>query len=158
MQPGSAVAVLLYENRWAAPMVTALRANGAEVVASGRIPAADVIAALDSLESMPASRNDDAPHKQRDGGPHGSDRWNGTDGRRGRDRDRRLQPGLAAAGRTLGSAGSGRRSNSRLQPAYEEPAQGEDRLEQLEKLGQLKAAGVLTEEEFQAEKSRLLRG
>jgi hypothetical protein len=48
------------------------------------------------------------------------------------------------------------------QPAYEEPAQappqGEDRLEQLEKLGQLKAAGVLTEEEFQAEKSRLLRG
>jgi Family of unknown function (DUF6325) len=52
--PGSAVAVLLYENRWAAPMVTALRANGAEVVASGRIPAADVIAALDSLESSPA--------------------------------------------------------------------------------------------------------
>jgi hypothetical protein len=44
------------------------------------------------------------------------------------------------------------------QPAYEEPAQGEDRLEQLEKLGQLKAAGVLTEQEFQAEKSRLLRG
>jgi Short C-terminal domain len=44
------------------------------------------------------------------------------------------------------------------EPAYEEPAQGEDRLEQLEKLGQLKAAGVLTEQEFQAEKSRLLRG
>jgi hypothetical protein len=51
------------------------------------------------------------------------------------------------------------------QQAYQQPAQqgygeeqGEDRLEQLEKLGQLKAAGVLTEQEFQAEKARLLRG
>jgi hypothetical protein len=40
----------------------------------------------------------------------------------------------------------------------DEPPQGEDRLEQLEKLGQLKAAGVLTEQEFQAEKARLLHG
>ena len=54
VQPGSAVAVLLYENRWAAPFVTALRRNGADVIASGRIPAADVVAALDSLESVPA--------------------------------------------------------------------------------------------------------
>ena len=44
------------------------------------------------------------------------------------------------------------------QPAYDEPVQGEDRLEQLEKLGQLKASGVLSEDEFQAEKARLLRG
>jgi hypothetical protein len=48
------VAVVLYENHWAAPLVSALRANGAEVVASGRIPAADVIAALDALESVAA--------------------------------------------------------------------------------------------------------
>jgi hypothetical protein len=54
VQPGSAVAVLLYENRWAAPFVTALRKNGAEVIASGRIPATDVVAALDALESEPA--------------------------------------------------------------------------------------------------------
>jgi hypothetical protein len=51
VQPGNAVAVVLYENHWAAPLVSALRANGAEVVASGRIPAADVVAALDALES-----------------------------------------------------------------------------------------------------------
>jgi hypothetical protein len=44
------------------------------------------------------------------------------------------------------------------QPAYEQPEQGPDRLEQLERLGQLKAAGVLTEQEFQAEKAKLLRG
>jgi Short C-terminal domain len=44
-------------------------------------------------------------------------------------------------------------------PAYqEEPPAGEDRLEQLQKLGELKAAGVLTEQEFQAEKARLLNG
>jgi hypothetical protein len=45
------------------------------------------------------------------------------------------------------------------QPTYQdEPPPGEDRLEQLEKLGQLKASGVLTEQEFQAEKARLLHG
>ena len=35
--------------------------------------------------------------------------------------------------------------------------EAEDKFEQLEKLGQLKAAGILTEGEFQAEKARLLR-
>ena len=44
------------------------------------------------------------------------------------------------------------------QPAYAAAEPPADRLEQLEKLGQLKAAGVLTEQEFQAEKSRLLSG
>ena len=43
-------------------------------------------------------------------------------------------------------------------PPADEPTQREDRLEQLEKLGKLKAAGVLTEQEFQTEKARLLRG
>jgi hypothetical protein len=49
--PGNAVAVLLYENTWAGPFVAALRRAGADVVASGRIPADDVIAMLDELES-----------------------------------------------------------------------------------------------------------
>ncbi|GAA1968868.1 hypothetical protein GCM10009798_31860 [Nocardioides panacihumi] len=49
-EPGNAVAVLLYENTWAGPFVAALRKAGADVVASGRIPAADVIAMLDELE------------------------------------------------------------------------------------------------------------
>jgi hypothetical protein len=48
---GDAVAVLLYENTWAAPFVTALRHQNAEVIASGRIPADEVIAALEALES-----------------------------------------------------------------------------------------------------------
>jgi Family of unknown function (DUF6325) len=48
---GDAVAVLLYENTWAGPFVAALRHQGAEVIASGRIPADEVIAALESVES-----------------------------------------------------------------------------------------------------------
>jgi len=47
---GDAVAVLLYENTWAGPFVSALRRQGAEVIAGGRVPADEVIAALDSLE------------------------------------------------------------------------------------------------------------
>ena len=54
VKPGSAVAVVLYENTWAAPLVGALRRNGAEVLASGRIPADEVLAALDALESASA--------------------------------------------------------------------------------------------------------
>jgi hypothetical protein len=54
VKPGSAVAVVMYENTWAGPLVAALRRNGAEVLASGRIPAQDVIAALDALESASA--------------------------------------------------------------------------------------------------------
>ena len=50
---GDAVALLIYENTWAGPFVSALRRQGAEVVASGRIPAQDVIAALEALETHP---------------------------------------------------------------------------------------------------------
>jgi hypothetical protein len=49
--PGDAVAVLLYENTWAGPFVAALRRSGADVIASGRIPAADVIALLEEMEN-----------------------------------------------------------------------------------------------------------
>ena len=51
VSPGDAVAVLLFENTWAGPFVSALRRQGADVVASGRIPAADVVAALQALET-----------------------------------------------------------------------------------------------------------
>jgi hypothetical protein len=55
IEPGSAVAVLVYENTWAGPFVTAMRRAGAELIASGRIPADDVIAALEALEAESAS-------------------------------------------------------------------------------------------------------
>ncbi len=50
VSPGNAVGLLLYENTWAGPFVAALRREGADVIASGRIPASEVIDALDRLE------------------------------------------------------------------------------------------------------------
>jgi hypothetical protein len=41
----------VYENSWAAPFVAAVRHGGGELVASMRIPASDVMAALDALEA-----------------------------------------------------------------------------------------------------------
>jgi hypothetical protein len=54
IEPGKVVALLVYENTWAAPFVAAMRRAGAELIASGRIPADEVIAALDSLEAEEA--------------------------------------------------------------------------------------------------------
>jgi len=54
IEPGSGVALIVYENSWAGPFVSAMRRVGAEVIASGRIPAEDVVAALDALESSDA--------------------------------------------------------------------------------------------------------
>jgi hypothetical protein len=51
IEAGSSAGILLFENRWAAPFVGALRRGGAEVVASGRIPAAELIGALESAEA-----------------------------------------------------------------------------------------------------------
>jgi hypothetical protein len=50
VQPGNAVAVLVYENTWAGPFVSAMRRAGAEVVASVRLPADAVLARLEALE------------------------------------------------------------------------------------------------------------
>jgi uncharacterized membrane protein len=58
LEPGNSAALLVYENRWAGPVVAALHRNGAELVATGRIPAADIIAALEATE--PAAQATDA--------------------------------------------------------------------------------------------------
>ena len=56
-RPGSAAAVVIYENVWAIPFATALRRAGAELVSSGRIP---VGALLDSLDAVEAGEPVDA--------------------------------------------------------------------------------------------------
>jgi hypothetical protein len=50
LNPGSAAAVLVFENRWAAPFASAVRRNGGQLVASGRIPVQAVLASLDAIE------------------------------------------------------------------------------------------------------------
>jgi len=49
--PGSSAGILLFENRWAGPFVAAMRRSGGELVASGRVPATDLIAALDAADA-----------------------------------------------------------------------------------------------------------
>jgi Family of unknown function (DUF6325) len=51
LNPGTSAAVLVWENRWAAPVAVALRRSGGELVASGRIPVQAVLAALDAVET-----------------------------------------------------------------------------------------------------------
>jgi len=51
LEPGTSAALLVFENTWAAPFVAAVRRSGGELVASGRIPAEDILAALDAAEA-----------------------------------------------------------------------------------------------------------
>ena len=51
VEPGTAAVMIVYENRWAAPFVAAVRRNGGELIANMRIGVEDLVAALDAAES-----------------------------------------------------------------------------------------------------------
>jgi Family of unknown function (DUF6325) len=51
LEPGTSAALLIYENTWAAPFASAVRRSGGQLVASGRIPVQDLLAALDAAET-----------------------------------------------------------------------------------------------------------
>ena len=51
LQPGTSAAVLVWENRWAAPIAIGLRRSGGQLVASGRIPVQAILASLDAVEA-----------------------------------------------------------------------------------------------------------
>jgi hypothetical protein len=51
IEPNSSAGILLYENTWAAPFVAALRRGGAELVASGRIPADALMSSIEGAEA-----------------------------------------------------------------------------------------------------------
>lgn len=50
LEPGTSAALLVYENRWAAPFAAAVRRSGGQLVANGRIPTQALLAALDASE------------------------------------------------------------------------------------------------------------
>lgn len=52
LQPGTFAAVLVWENRWAAPIATAIRRSGGQLVAAGHIPVQAILAQLDALEAL----------------------------------------------------------------------------------------------------------
>jgi hypothetical protein len=51
IEPGSSAGILLFENRWAIPFVQGLRNGGAELVAAGYIPLADLVASLEATDA-----------------------------------------------------------------------------------------------------------
>jgi hypothetical protein len=53
IQPDSTAGLLVYENRWAAPLATALRRGGAQLVGGGRIPVQAILAALNAADAAP---------------------------------------------------------------------------------------------------------
>jgi hypothetical protein len=50
MEPGTLATLIVYENTWAIPFVAAARESGGEMIAGGRIPAQDVMDALEDLD------------------------------------------------------------------------------------------------------------
>jgi hypothetical protein len=52
LEPGTCAAVLVWENRWAAPFASAVRRSGGELVAAGRIPVQALLASLDAAEAV----------------------------------------------------------------------------------------------------------
>ncbi len=51
IEPGSVAVMIVYENRWAAAFVAAVRRNGGVLIANERISVQDVIDALDAAEA-----------------------------------------------------------------------------------------------------------
>jgi hypothetical protein len=51
LDPGTSAAVLIWENRWAAPVAIALRRSGGQLVASGRLPIQSIVASLEAVEA-----------------------------------------------------------------------------------------------------------
>jgi hypothetical protein len=51
MAPGTLAVLVVFENTWAVPFITAARESGGEVIASARIPAPDLMEALDALDA-----------------------------------------------------------------------------------------------------------
>ena len=55
IEPGSSAGVLVWENTWAAPFVSAVRRSGGQLVASGRIPIQALLAAIEADEKEEAA-------------------------------------------------------------------------------------------------------
>jgi hypothetical protein len=53
LEPGSAAVMIVYENRWAAPFAAAVRRNGGVMLANQRIPAQDLMDAIDTADAVP---------------------------------------------------------------------------------------------------------
>ena len=79
--------------------------------------------------------------------------WSGTNGGHRGHRDVGVESGLTPPGEPLGAAGRGGIPGGSPPP----PASSSgDAISQLKQLGELKASGILTEAEFEAQKAKIL--
>lgn len=51
LRPGTAAAIIVWENRWAVPIASALRRTGGQLVSTGRIPLEALLMTLEALEA-----------------------------------------------------------------------------------------------------------
>jgi Family of unknown function (DUF6325) len=51
IEPGGAAVMIVYENRWAAPFIDAVRRNGGVLIANERIGVQELVDALDAAEA-----------------------------------------------------------------------------------------------------------
>jgi Family of unknown function (DUF6325) len=51
IEPGSAAVMIVYENRWAAPFISAVRHNGGVLIANERVGVQELVDALDALDT-----------------------------------------------------------------------------------------------------------
>ena len=55
IEPGSSAGVLVWENTWAAPFISAVRRSGGQLAASGRIPVQTLLAAIEADDQEEAA-------------------------------------------------------------------------------------------------------
>ncbi len=55
LEPGTMAVVIVFENAWAGPFAAAVRRNGGELIDFQRIPAQDVLDALEALDAAEAA-------------------------------------------------------------------------------------------------------
>lgn len=51
IEPGSSAVMIVYENRWAAPFISAVRRNGGVLIANERIGVQELVDALDAADT-----------------------------------------------------------------------------------------------------------
>ena len=150
LEPGTSAALLIWEDVWATTFADAVRNADGIVLEGGRIPHEIIEAALTAL---PASRLTATTRTNTRRHHAIQETPNCTDGGRHRRRRRHRRSRREAHGEQRQPAGRGPAGCGgarRPAPAAEDP------YEQLTKLGELHAQGILTDEEFAAQKAKLL--
>ena len=151
IEPGTSAALLVYENAWAAP-------SRPHCAAAAR--SSSPTAASRSTPSPPRSTSS-TRDASKEGRTHARIASRGRPHRRHRrHRNHGLEPCVAPPGQQWAAQEASSSTSSRRRRPRPAPAASgtDDKLDQLKQLGELKASGVLTEAEFEAQKAKILAG